>query len=123
MPTINVKSLNVIAVYVTDLQRSIHFYTEQLGFEQIQEMSPGVLLKAGDVTLYIEPGRKKRIEEAGVLTEFSPCFATDSVKQSYESLKNAGVKIVADYQEFGPTFAFFQFADPDYNLIEIAGNP
>lgn len=55
--------------------------------------------------------------------EFSPCFATDGVKAAYQSLKAAGVRIVGEYQEFGPQFAFFRVSDPDGNLIEIAGAP
>lgn len=86
-------------------------------------MPPGVLLKSGDITLYIEGGRRLREGEARGFAEFSPCFATDSVRRSYEILSNAGVQIVKEYQEFGPTFALFQIADPDGNLIEIAGEP
>ncbi|HHH76050.1 MAG TPA: hypothetical protein ENL03_03380 [Phycisphaerae bacterium] len=52
-----------------------------------------------------------------------PCFATDSVRQSYEALKASGVKILEEYQEYAPTFALFKIADPDGNMIEIAGNP
>ncbi len=99
------------------------FYTERLGFEKGEDMSPGVLLRAGDVTLYLEPGRKTRESASREFPEFSPCFASESVKQSYEVLKSAGVTIVEDYQEYGPTFALFKIADPDGNLIELAGQP
>jgi hypothetical protein len=86
-------------------------------------MEPGILMKAGEVTLYLEAGRKNERGREYAMSEFSPCFATHSVKGSYEALKAAGVPIRAEYQEFAPTFAFFRIADPDGNLIEFAGSP
>lgn len=85
--------MNTLTIYVTDLDKSKAFYTEQLGFEAGEEMSPGILLQSGDVTLYIEAGRKKRTSKLKEYSEFSPCFETDSVKQTYEVLKFSGVRL------------------------------
>jgi lactoylglutathione lyase len=121
--TIEITGMNVLAVYVADLEQAVTFYTEQLGFERGEEMSPGVLLRAGDVTLYLEAGRRARESASREFPEFSPCFATASVKESYAALKSADVTIVEEYQEYAPTFALFKIADPDGNLIEFAGQP
>jgi len=121
--TVRVSDLNVLTVYVTDIERARTFYVERLGFEPGEDMAPGLLLRSGKVTLYMEAGRRNRQTESREFPEFSPCFATESVKQSYETLKAAGVRIVEDYQEFAPTFALFKMTDPDGNLIEIAGRP
>jgi catechol 2,3-dioxygenase-like lactoylglutathione lyase family enzyme len=123
MTTTSVRDLNVLAVYVTDLDRSVEFYGKHLGFNRGEDMEPGVLMSAGSVTLYLEASRKSKRDEAVPTAEFSPCFATDSVKASYEALKAAGVRIVSPYSEFAPTFAMFRIADPDGNLIEFAGKP
>ncbi len=123
MAKVKVKSMNVLAVYVTDLEKAKAFYIEQLGFEECEEISPGILLRSGDVTLYMEEGRKEQKSELREFSEFSPCFDTDSVKQTYEVMKSSGVKIVEEYQEFAPTFAIFKIVDPDGNLIEFAGKP
>lgn len=123
MATTNVRDLNVLAIYVTDLARSETFYREHLGFEKCEDMEPGILMKSGEVTLYIEACRKTERGAERASAEFSPCFATDSIKDSYEALKAAGVSISAEYQEFAPTFAFFRISDPDGNLIEFAGKP
>jgi len=123
MPTITVKDLNVLAIYVTDLARSEAFYRDHLGFEKCEDMEPGILMKAREVTLYLEAGREKERDEKATTAEFSPCFATDSVKGSYEALKAAGVAISGEYREFAPTYAFFRISDPDGNLIEFAGTP
>jgi hypothetical protein len=53
----------------------------------------------------------------------SPCFASDSVREAYETLKEAGVKFVEDYNQSTDTFAMFRIADPDGNVIEFAGKP
>jgi hypothetical protein len=45
------------------------------------------------------------------------------VKDAFEKLADAEVKIVSDYEEFSPDFAFFRIADPDGNKIEFAGKP
>ncbi|MCK5065378.1 MAG: VOC family protein [Candidatus Fermentibacteraceae bacterium] len=123
MAKVKVNDMNVLAVYVTDLEMAKAFYIEQLGFEECEEISPGILLRSGDVTLYMEAGRKERKFESREFSEFSPCFATDSVKQTYEVMKSSGVKVVEEYQEYAPTFALFKITDPDGNLIEIAGKP
>jgi len=123
MISTKVKDLNVLAIYVTDLERSREFYSKQLGFESAGEMPPGILLKSGQVTLYLEGGRKTKRSETSPATEFSPCFAVDSVKAAHDALRAAGVRVVTAYQEFAPTFALFRIADPDGNLIEYAGTP
>lgn len=122
MPTVTVKGLNVIAIYVADLERAKSFYINELGFVPSQEMPPGILLTAGDLTIYIEGGRTSKVDSYNA-AELHPCFATDSVKASYLALKEKGVKIVTDYIEYAPTFALFRIADPDGNTIEFAGHP
>jgi len=61
MAMITGKELDVLAVRVTDLARSEAFCRDQLGFEKPEDMAPGILMKAGEVTLYLEAGR----EDAG----------------------------------------------------------
>lgn len=123
MATITVKDLNVLAIYVTDLARSATFYSDHLGFEKCEEMEPGILMKAGEVTLYLEACRENERSGKATTAEFIPCFATDSIKGAYESLKAAGIPISTEYQEFAPTFALFRVSDPDGNQIEFAGTP
>lgn len=122
MAGIKVKDMNILAVYVTDIERAKAFYIELLGFEECEKVTPGILMRSGDVTLYMEGGREQK-SESRKFSEFSPCFDTKSVRQTYEILKSSGVKVVEEYQEFAPTFALFKILDPDGNLIEFAGTP
>jgi catechol 2,3-dioxygenase-like lactoylglutathione lyase family enzyme len=123
MATTTVRDLNVLAVYVTDLNRSVEFYGKHLGFTKVEDMEPGVLMSAGPVSLYLEANRTMKRADSAPAAEFSPCFATDSVRASYEALKAAGVRVVLRYSEVAPAFAVFRIADPDGNLIEFAGKP
>lgn len=123
MPTVTVTGLNVIAIHVTDLSQAEEFYRDQLGFQKCQDMPPGILMESADVTIYLEPGRQQGAERKRTAAEVSPCFACRSVKAASEALRAAGVPFVSDYQEFGPSFAFFQIMDPDGNVIEFAGEP
>ena len=122
MAVTHVKDMQVLSIYVKSLEISEAFYHEYLGFKRFQDMDPGILMRAGAVTLYMEESRKPD----GPSTKpfgFSPCFETESIKASFASLREAGVEIETEYQEFGPQFAFFRILDPDGNLIELAGSP
>ncbi len=123
MDNVCVKGLQVLSAYVSDLDKSVKFYTEILGFNQIGKVSPGLTLRSGDITLYLEPGRQSKVAEPVKYSEFSPCFETESVKETHRILKDLGVSILEDYQEFSSDFAMFKIIDPDGNVIEFAGNP
>ena len=124
MSTITVTGLNVLAIYVSDLERARHFYIEHLGLEPGDAMPPGVLLRAGTVTVYLEGGRTPRTSPGVQAPTVSACFAVaEGVREAHARLQAAGVVIVEPYQEFGPTFAMCRCADPDGNVIELAGSP
>jgi catechol 2,3-dioxygenase-like lactoylglutathione lyase family enzyme len=123
MPTVEVTGLNVLAVYATDAVVSEAFYRDHLGFEKVEDLPPGILMKAGEVTLYLEGGRAASRPESSDKSVLSPCFATASVQRSFKAMKSAGVRIAHDYEALGPGFALFRICDPDGNLIEFAGKP
>jgi catechol 2,3-dioxygenase-like lactoylglutathione lyase family enzyme len=108
---------------VVDLERSETFYREILGFERSGEMEPGIIMKAGEVLIYLEVGLLPELVNTSSLLGFMPCFKTDSLRDSYEALKAAGIPMVSEYQEFSPEFALFTIADPDGHRIEFAGRP
>ena len=118
-----VTGVNVISIYVSDLERAKDFYVNVLGLQKSGDMPPGILLSAGDSTVYLEGGRSPGGKPDTESPCMSVCFAADSVKKAYEALKTEGVVMVGDYQEMAPTFAMFQCADPDGNVIEFAGSP
>ena len=53
MATVQTTGIEVVAIYVTELERAKAFYTEQLGMTLGDAMPPGVMLKAGDDSIYL----------------------------------------------------------------------
>ena len=83
MGTITVTGLNVLAIYVSDIESAKLFYTEHLGFESCGDHPPGILMQAGDVTLYIEGGCQRQASPDAEAVTISPCFACESVKDAF----------------------------------------
>ena len=86
-----VTGLQVIAIYVTDLDRALGFYEGLLGFKESKKMPPGRVLSGGGITLYIEPGRENRSAIAEAACGIAPAFAAKSVLAAREKLTEAGV--------------------------------
>jgi len=118
-----IENLQVIAIYVTDLDVALDFYVGQLGMERLGDMQPGVLLKAGDQTIYLEGGRKLPFEPALERAGCAPCFGTASVRATFEHFVALGIAVVQPYQEFSDEFSMFRIADPAGNVLEFAGRP
>ncbi len=118
-----VTNLQIIAIYVSDIERSKKFYMRILGFSEPQEMGTGILLKSNEISVYIEGGRSPA-ESAGLThPTISPVFDCPSVKKTFEFLKSQKVTIIEDYIEYSSDFAMFRFVDPDGNVLEFAGRP
>ena len=122
-PAALIRGMGMITLYVSDIERSEEWYCSKLGFQRAaeQNLSPGVTLQAGDVTLYLTKADAQRdgISRAGDFPGIALCFMVGSVKQSYEAMLAAGVTIAGDYYEPGPSFASVQLADPDEIVIEL----
>jgi catechol 2,3-dioxygenase-like lactoylglutathione lyase family enzyme len=124
MALLRIDGFNVLTVYVTDVDASLRFYEEILGFRRSREMSPGWLLRheIAGLTLYLEGGRRPR-EAAGTKHPvLAMCLNSgEGVNRARDKLKSVGVKIVQEYGD--DKFAGVQFEDPSGNLIEVAGKP
>ena len=82
------------------------------------------MLALGDSSFYLEAGRGKNLTNAKMdAADIAVCFGVESVKRAYDAVQEKGVQIVMKYTEYGPEYAVFMIADPDGNIIEIAGSP
>jgi predicted enzyme related to lactoylglutathione lyase len=118
-----VTGIQVVGIYATDLERARRFYVDLLGLHVKEEMEPGVLLSAGETTIYLEGGRSLAVDPGLFAASTSICFGSKSIRSAYERLTAAGAHVVEPYTEFSPTFAMFQIADPDGLVVEFAGIP
>lgn len=119
-----VKEIAVIGIYVSDMAEARKFYVDLLGLEEKGEMGPGYMLALGDTSFYLEPGREKNpgnlsLKEA----DTTICFGVDSVKEAYVEIEKGNIAVAMAYTEYSPEYAVFMIADPDGNIIEIAGMP
>jgi predicted enzyme related to lactoylglutathione lyase len=111
-----------VSINVADQDRAKKFYTEQLGFELVQDVPMG---DPGDFR-WIEvcpPGARTRVvlfhnpEGTG---SFGPCvFDTDDITATADDLKSKGVEIIEDPRiaEWGTWWA--RFRDSEGNEIGL----
>lgn len=130
--------ITVITLGVDDLERSLRFYRDGLGFKT--EGIIGKEFEQGAVAFFdLQPGLKLAIwprmslsQDSGLpLTSPSPVEFTlghnvasqDEVNAVMEQAKNAGAVIVKPAQEtfWGGYAGYFQ--DPDQHLWEVVWNP
>ncbi|MGE6632048.1 VOC family protein [Bacillus sp. NPDC077027] len=113
-------------LYVTDVERSIHFYQDLLGFPVKLRVESYVEFDTGEVTLAINS--REDVKEAIGLPvpdtqtasqTFEVGFVTDDVHGTIASLKQKGVPILKEpvKKPWGQTVAYV--TDPDGHFIEI----
>ena len=121
--TLSLNSIHQIAVYSSDLERSIAFYRDQLGAEFIAKFDPPGLafFRFGSTRLLLEKdGRPATLY-----------FRVDDISKAVEALRAKGIQLDAeprvihrdDKGLFGPAgaeewMAFFR--DPDGNVLALA---
>jgi glyoxylase I family protein len=110
---------------VTDVARSLAFYTEHLEFERSGPANEAfAMISNGDLRLLLSgPGSSGarrmpdgRVQEPGGWTRI--LLAVEDINVAQEKLKAAGIKFRNDV-ETGPGGSQVQIEDPDGNPIEI----
>jgi len=113
--------INTIFVHVSDLGRSVEWYSKLLDQKyNLTEVHPPVynmqINHHTGLTLDAGPsGTTKQINPSG-----NPLFNfhTNDIDKAYDYIKRLGYKIVSDIVRF-EDFAFFTVSDPDKNIVMI----
>lgn len=120
----HVNSIAVIGIYVSDLEAAKKFYIGDLGLEDKGEMGPGYMLALGETSFYLEAGKNKNLGNRELKdADITICFTVASVKKAYDEIEQRDIQVAMKYAEYSPEYAVFMIADPDGNIIEIAGTP
>ena len=135
--------LDHFGLYVKDMERTIRWYQDVLGFRLSDYLPPGntdepvapdgiAWLRYGDLhhdlTIIQYPPESLADSEArraGNLQQLAYHLPTDEeVEAAYEAVVSAGIPIVSPLQR-GPQLGILQFymADPDGNKVEIFSTP
>jgi len=140
------KGLNHIAITVSDTQRSLRFYCDLLGLEQVEQHplegdkiekalglsgaraqstrlaaagTPGILI---DLMEFFTPQMDSCIPPSGAVGSTHFCLAVDGLADAYERLKAQGVEFVSEPVTFelteGSVTVVFTH-DPDGNVVEL----
>ena len=147
MPTRLATRFDHIAVTVSDLERSLHFYRDLLGLKQDGEhLLEGETISrmAGkervrmkvvrlicpetpdiriDLQQYLEPQGKLSDSKLGDIANSHFCVVVDDIEKAYAELKAKGVKFVSspvnfDLEDAGKIGCVF-FLDPDEYVLEL----
>ena len=145
-----VNVLDHTSVTVSDIERSIIFYRDLLGLQEVERHllegesiskmtgvdgtiiqvvrlqaleTPGILL---DLQQYLAPRGKISKAKLGDVGHAHVCFGVPNLAEAYRNLKANGVKFMSDPVSFDKEWAIVHVAymeDPDGNILELMQVP
>lgn len=116
------KRINVIFLYVVDLEKAADFYSKMLGLGEPIKQSPDWVefaLEEGGVHLALQPTLPENVEgydRSRSTIKFS--IVVDNLNELYERLKTQGVTFVRA-PEFGCGFRLAELEDCEGNLLRL----
>jgi predicted enzyme related to lactoylglutathione lyase len=119
-------SVKTVAVYVTDTDRALRFWTEVLGFELRVRVHPGLaFLQTPDGVLHVYLEGGHRPATAGPDTARLGFFleAEATAAETFARLRDAGADLIQKAPEqVDDTTYVFQLRDPDGNVLDVVGS-
>ncbi|NLI97804.1 VOC family protein [bacterium] len=119
------QGVHTVAIYVSNIARAKEFYIQILGFEHGWDVHDNLtFLKVGSTHVYLEGGYESHeITDKSLRLSFF-LEADESVKEIFEALRSNGVVTIQESPEqVGDDTWWFQFQDPDGNILEVSGKP
>jgi lactoylglutathione lyase len=119
-------SFDHIAFQVSDMDSSISFYTQKLGFKFIvryedeEEHEEFALLKYGNAHLELIKDLKKEHQKPVINKPYCPHLAieVDDMKSAFKTLKENNINIIQGPQKLKDEETWVYFSDPDNNILE-----
>jgi predicted enzyme related to lactoylglutathione lyase len=110
---------SMISLGVTDMGRSIRFYTETLNLRVTSKSAEITFIRAGDVTIVLNVPLAK---SAGVIVgAMEIIFPVESVATLYRQLVARGCSFVAQTHQITADTWAATFTDPDGHKLTILG--
>lgn len=109
------KRLDMIIIYITNMERSHEWYQEVLGLTPLSQHGDFATLQVGDSRIGLHGGANT---EPDLLNAGSmPVFQVEDYQQAKSALQSKGVQFV--FENSTPTAAFGTMLDPDGNPLQI----
>jgi catechol 2,3-dioxygenase-like lactoylglutathione lyase family enzyme len=112
----------IVTVFVTDMERSVRFYTQQLGLKLLQRYENNFATIDGGhgLTIGLHPAAGAS-PNAGVKSGISiGLYLTGAIRDAVRTLEDRGIVFAAPIVTEEKTGEFAYFADPDGNSLYIA---
>lgn len=118
-------------LYVSDLERSLRFYCDVLGFTETYrwpQEGPGqfVYLKLGSTGIGLSPYtvaeqiQGRPVARGGQAPDFEVCLTTDDIEAASQRLLASGAKRLRPINRMDWGERMVLFADPDGHVIHVA---
>jgi len=124
-----IRGIDHVALVTTDVHRAARFYTELLGFREVQRLETShsgtiIFLTLGDTLLELfGGGAPRRDRDSNPVGLRHLCLSVDDIDVEYERLRALDVPFDMEPRsvEAGLRIAFFR--DPDDNPVELMQRP
>ena len=119
---VRVSGLKFLLIYVEDLDSSLAFYQEYLGFKKTAQFSPTeVYGELGDTEMWLGAGYRRGDADEGT-TRTTAMIGVDSVGRLMQKLRRGGVPTIQDAPvEMQEGVYWLQFKDPAGNVLDVLG--
>lgn len=148
--SIGVKTLDHVSVTVSDLERSLGFYRDLLGMDEVERHllegetistmagKPGVVLEVVrlawpqtkeillDLQRYVAPPGSVSEAQLGDVGHSHICFGVDDIEGACRELRASDIELVSDPVEFQLSSGVLSVVfvkDPDGNVVELVQYP
>lgn len=110
-----IQRIHHLVVYVKNMEKSIKFYTDNLGFNLEYQSEHWSVIRLGDQEVYI--GLHLTDDDINPGTEIA--FQVDDIDKTKRDLEKNGVKFTRDIIEIAPGMFLANFVDLDDNSLSI----
>ncbi len=114
-----IDGINHITFAVSNLERSISFYSELLGLELVARWPQGAYLKAGKAWIALNLDRECRKGPVPDYTHIAFNVPPEKYGEIKARLEGAGIRPFKENKSEGASFYFF---DPDGHKLELHSN-
>ena len=111
--------IGLIMLGVSDPEKSIAFYRDQLGMKLSMQFEGFAFFEAGGVTLVLSKGLTQATGKGAGATEV--IFSVEHVRAAVDALRGQGIEFTHEPRVVSPGNWAANFRDPDGHLLSVFG--